>query len=234
MMEQLILPALLSAMLTLSGCNNAPLMAEKTVETAAVQTVRISGDASLIQLTTQDNQPLQAEMRAMPSGWLSGWFYNQCTAKGDMIVSGETLLIKAHNNDWHDLSDCTTHLRINLPRNVMVSIDQPAFKAEMNGQFADLNIETRAADISLSGTAHKVKIRGDALQTFLKFDEKAQPEIIDIAGRALDTTLHFPQGSAVSYRIHSRASLLDSRLPNTKGAKPEIVISGDYTRTVIK
>lgn len=97
-----------------------------------------------------------------------------------------------------------------------------------------MDIDTRAADIALSGSAQTVKIRGDAFRTRLQFDDTAQPEQIDIAGRALDTSLQFPKGTAVSYRIHAKASMFDSKLPNTPNAKPEILISGDAVRTKIR
>ncbi|MGQ5718101.1 hypothetical protein [Pseudochrobactrum asaccharolyticum] len=209
-------------------------MSEKSVAIEGIEAVRISGDASLIRLTTQDDQTMQAIMTAKPSGWLSGWFYNDCKAKGDMVVTGQILLIKARNNDWYDLSECSTDLQINLPRNASVTIDQPAFKADLQGQFSGLDIDTRAADIALSGSAQTVKIRGDAFRTRLQFDDTAQTEKIDIAGRALDTSLQFPKGTAVSYRIHAKASMLDSKLPNTPDAKPEILISGDAVRTEIR
>lgn len=233
-MDYIFLSVLLSALLALSGCTNGTQMSEKLVATEGIEAVRISGDASLIRLTTQDDQIMQAIMTAKPSGWLSGWFYNDCKAKGDMVVTGQTLQITSRNSDWYDLSECDTDLQINLPRNASVMIDQPAFKADLQGQFSGLDIDTRAADIALSGSAQTVKIRGDAFRTRLQFDDTARPEQIDIAGRALDTSLQFPKGTAVSYRIHAKASMFDSKLPNTPDAKPEILISGDAVRTEIR
>lgn len=233
-MKYMPLSALFSAIFILNGCNNETKMLEKSVATDGINTIKISGDASLIRLSTQEDQQMLAVMSAKPSGWLSGWFYNECMANGEMVVTAQTLLIKARNSDWHDLSECSSYLEINLPRNVSVEINQPAFKADLQGEFSDVNIETRAADIALNGSAQTVKIRGDAFRTKLRFDHTAQPQLIDIAGRALDTSLHFPKGTAVSYRIHAKASMLDSKLPNTPDAKPEILISGDYTHTEIR
>ena len=233
-MDYMLLSILLSAVVALSGCNNEQVSAQKSVATDDINLVKISGDASLIRLTTQDNEERQSIMTAKPSGWLSGWFYNDCKAKGDMVVSGQTLLINAHNSDWYDLSECSTYLQINLPRNVNVEIKQPAFKADLQGQFSGLDIETRAADIALTGSAKTVKIRGDAFRTKLQFDDTARPEQINIAGRALDTSLHFPKGTAISYRINAKASMFDSKLLNTPDAKPEILISGDAVRTEIR
>ncbi|UCA46681.1 hypothetical protein [Pseudochrobactrum sp. XF203] len=233
-MDYMLLSILLSAILTLSGCSNETSVSEKSVATDGIKSVTISGDASLIRLIAKDDQKQLAVMSAKPSGWLSGWFYNDCKSQGEMIVSGQTLLIKAQNSGWYDLSECSTYLQINLPRNAGVTINQPAFKGDLQGQFADLNIETRAGDISLQGAATSVRIRGDAFRTRLQFDGTTEPQQIDIAGRALDTSLIFPKGTSVNYRIHSKASLLDTKLPNTQGAKPEIVISGDYARTEIR
>ncbi|RBO98977.1 hypothetical protein [Pseudochrobactrum asaccharolyticum] len=233
-MDYLLRSILLSTVVALSGCNNEPSPATKSVATDDVNLVKISGDASFIRLTTQEDEKWQSIMTAKPSGWLSGWFYNDCKAKGDMVVTGQTLLITSRNSDWYDLSECSTDLQINLPRDASVTIDQPAFKADLQGQFSGLDIDTRAADIALSGSAQTVKIRGDAFRTRLQFDDTTQPEQIDIAGRALDTSLQFPKGTAVSYRIHAKASMFDSKLPNTPNAKPEILISGDAVRTKIR
>ncbi len=233
-MGYLLRSILLSTVVALSGCNNEPSPATKSVATDDVNLVKISGDASLIRLTTQEDEKWQSIMTAKPSGWLSGWFYNDCKAKGDMVVTGQTLLITSRNSDWYDLSECSTDLQINLPRDASVTIDQPAFKADFQGQFSGLDIDTRAADIALSGSAQTVKIHGDAFRTRLQFDDTARPEQIDIAGRALDTSLQFPKGTVVSYRIHAKASMFDSKLPNTPDAKPEILISGDAVRTKIR
>lgn len=130
-MDYIFLSVLLSALLALSGCTNGTQMSEKSVATEGIEAVRISGDASLIRLTTRDDQTMQAIMTAKPSGWLSGWFYNDCKAKGDMVVTGQTLLITSRNSDWYDLSECSTDLQINLPRDASVTIDQPAFKADL-------------------------------------------------------------------------------------------------------
>lgn len=88
-MDYLLRSILLSTVIALSGCNNEPSPAEKSVATDDVNLVKISGDASLIRLTAQDDQTMQAIMSAKPSGWLSGWFYNNCKAKGDMVVTGK-------------------------------------------------------------------------------------------------------------------------------------------------
>ncbi|MBX8801802.1 hypothetical protein HBA92_13680 [Ochrobactrum sp. MR28] len=141
-MDYIFLSVLLSALLALSGCNNEPSPVTKSVATDDVNLVKISGDASLIRLTTQDDQTMQAIMTAKPSGWLSGWFYNDCKAKGDMVVTGQTLLITSRNSDWYDLSECSTDLQINLPRNASVMIDQPAFKADLQGGNSPVWIST--------------------------------------------------------------------------------------------
>ncbi len=136
-MDYMLLSILLSAILTLSGCSNETSASEKSVTTEGIKSVTISGDASLIRLNAKDDQKQLAVMSAKPSGWLSGWFYNDCKSKGEMIVSGQTLLIKAKNSSWYDLSECSTYLQINLPRNAGVTINQPAFKGDLQGQFAD-------------------------------------------------------------------------------------------------
>lgn len=233
-MDYTVISTLLTTILLLGGCNSNGAAADRVVDTTGVNSVEISGDASTTRLSSNETQALSASMTAKPSGWLSGWFYNDCKPTGDMIVAGNKLIIKTLNSNWTDIGDCVTDLQINLPRNSDVTIDQPAFKADFQGQFATVSMNTRAADITLQGTARSVKIRGDAFRTQLRFEDDSKPERIDIAGRALDTSISFPNGTKISYQILSKASLLDTKLPNTTGAKPEILISGDYARTEIK
>lgn len=233
-MDYTVLSTLFTIILMLGGCNSNGVAADRVVDTTGVTTVEINGDASTIHLSSNETQALSAAMRAKPDGWLSGWFYKDCKPSGDMVVSGNKLIIKTQNSNWSDVGDCVTDLQINLPRNSDITIDQPAFKADLQGQFANVSMNTRAADIALQGTARSIKIRGDAFRTQLRFEDEIKPERIDIAGRALDTSISFPSGTKISYQILSKASLLDTQLPNTTGAATEIVISGDYARTEIK
>ena len=233
-LDYTLISTLISATIMLSGCNNSSSAADKVVDTAGINSVQISGDTSMIRLSTNEGQALSAGMTARPTGWLSGWFYNDCKPSGEMVIAGNKLIIKAQDNDWYDFADCGTYLDINLPKNSDVTIDQPAFKVDLQGQFANLNMDTKAADIALQGSAHSVIIRGDAFRAQLRFEDESKPELIDIAGRALDTTLSFPQSTEISYRINSKASLLDTKRKNDANANTKILISGDYARTVIR
>lgn len=218
----------------LSACTDAALLQAKTADTTGINKIILSGSASMIHLTTNTEQPMLATLQSKPDGWLSGWFYNTCETNGTIKTQAQTLTIITQEQALNDWYECTPYVQVNLPRGVAVSINQPTFKADLQGQLANLNIRTRAADISLQGSVRIATIRGEALRTVLTLDENNETEKVDIAGRALDSSLYFPAGTKLSYRIDAKASSLDTKLPNTSGAKPEILISGDYIRTTIK
>jgi len=115
-----------------------------------------------------------------------------------------------------------------------VSIDQAALQANMAGNFSAIAITSKAADVSLVGHASTIELKGDALKANLAFISVRQDENIGITGKALDATLSFAQGVAISYSVTATASFVDSTLSNTVGAKPSVVIKGDFVRATIR
>lgn len=93
-MDYTVISTLLTTILLLGGCNSNGAAADRVVDTTGVNSVEISGDASTIRLSSNETQALSASMKAKPSGWLSGWFYNDCKPTGDMIVAGNKLIKK--------------------------------------------------------------------------------------------------------------------------------------------
>lgn len=212
--------------------------AGKTLDLAGVSAIVISGEASSVRITTLASAPYQATIGSHREGWFSrwysSWFANDCSLASDMKLEASTLRIDVAPSSWMDPSDCRVEINANIKPESSVSIDQAALQATMAGNFSTIAITSKAADISLDGHASTVELKGDALKANLAFGSVRHDENIAIAGKALDATLAFGQGVAISYSVTASASFVDSSLPNTAGAKPLVVINGDFVRATIR
>ena len=212
--------------------------AGKTLDLAGVNAVVISGEASSVRLTTSASAPYQATIGSRREGWFarwySSWFANDCSLASDMKLEASTLRIDVAPSSWLDPSDCRVEINANIQPESSVSIDQAALQANMAGNFSTIAITSKAADVSLDGHASTVDLKGDALKANLAFGSVRQDENIAITGKALDATLSFGRGVAISYSVTATASLVDSALASTAGAKPSVVIKGDFVRATIR
>ena len=212
--------------------------AGKTLDLAGVSAVIISGEASSVRLTTSASGPYQATIGSRREGWFarwySSWFASDCSLASDMKLEASTLRIDVAPSSWLDPSDCRVEINANIQPESSVSIDQAALQASMAGSFSTIAISSKAADVSLDGHASTVELKGDALRANLAFGSVRQDENIAITGKALDATLSFGKGAAISYSVTATASFVDSTLSNTVGAKPSVVIKGDFVRATIR
>lgn len=212
--------------------------AAKMLDLAGVTAVVITGEASSVKLTTSAAAPYQAMISSRREGWFaswySSWFANDCRTASDMKREASTLRIDVAPSSWLDPSDCRVEINANIQPESSVSIDQAALQANMAGNFSTIAITSKAADVSLNGHASTVELRGEALKVNLAFGSVRQDETIAITGKALDATLTFGQRVAISYSVTASASFVDSSLPNTSGAKPSVVIRGDFVRATIR
>ena len=212
--------------------------AGKTLDLAGVSAVIISGEASSVRLSTSASAPYQATIGSRREGWFarwySSWFANDCSLASDMKLEASTLRIDVAPSSWLDPSDCRVEINANIQPESSVSIDQAALQASMAGSFSTIAISSKAADVSLDGHASTVELKGDALRANLAFGSVRQDENIAITGKALDATLSFGKGAAISYSVTATASFVDSTLSNTVGARPSVVIKGDFVRATIR
>ena len=233
-----------SAILGLLSFANAALAspasgdAGKTLDLAGVNAVVISGEASSVRLTTSASAPYQATIGSRREGWFSrwysSWFANDCSLARDKKLEASTLSTDVAPSSWIAPSDCRVEINANIQPESSVSIDQAALQASMAGSFSTIAINSKAADVSLDGHASTVELKGDALRANLAFGSVRQDENIAITGKALDARLSFGQGVAVSYSVAATASFVDSTITNTAGAKPSVVIKGDFVRAIIR
>ena len=151
-----------------------------------------------------------------------------------MKREASTLRIDVAPSSWLDPSDCKVEINANIAPESSVSIEQAALLASMTGNFSSIAITGKAADVSLDGHASSIDLRGEALRVNLAYGSIRQDETIAIAGKALDATLSFGRQVPISYSVIASASFVDSSLANTAGAKPSVVIKGDFVRATIR
>lgn len=85
-----------------------------------------------------------------------------------------------------------------------------------------------------TGHAASVAVSGAALRARLAFERVLNTEEIRISGAMLDASLRFFVPTPISYGVEAVASYVDSALPNTPGAKPDIRIRGEMARVRIE
>ncbi|ESY44779.1 hypothetical protein X746_20790 [Mesorhizobium sp. LNJC380A00] len=212
--------------------------AAKTLDLAGVTAIIITGEASSVKLTTSGAEPYQATIGSRREGWFaswySSWFANDCRTASDMKREASTLRINVAPSSWLDPSDCRVEINANIAPESSVSIEQAALLASMTGNFSSIAITGKAADVSLEGHASRIDLKGEALRANLAYGSVRKDETVAIAGKALDATLTFGRQVQISYSVTASASFVDSSLANTAGAKPSIVIKGDFVRATIR
>jgi hypothetical protein len=213
------------------------LAAETPLDVSGVTHVNVTGDASRVSFTTAEGEPNLARLASHPSGWplrwLTGWFLKDCRTASDMSVSGTTLTIRVSPAPLTEFADCTVSVEANLPVGGDIAIDQTATKASFQGDFGTILLKGTAADVDLRGHATSVVSHADAMRVKIHFTSAGKDESISLTSKALDADLSFG-GRAVSYRIDATASMVDTTLANTPGAKPSIDIKADFARTKIR
>lgn len=218
---------------------NTRLIPASTLDVSEVSSLRITGDASLVDITTDAKAPQTATLSSRNSGWgavwQSGWFSGGCGSPGRMHIEATTLIVEVGSQSaWFDLSDCTTELVANLRPETAIVIDQKASRTRLAGDFSTVTINSDAGDVVLEGHATDISISGQALRARLAFEHVMQDETIALAGKMMSATLQFIQPTPISYLVEATASYIDSALPNTPGARPEIRIKGEMVHTTIR
>ncbi|WP_028748258.1 hypothetical protein [Rhizobium mesoamericanum] len=231
----LFIPAFI---LMLGSAFAEPRMTGEALDISAVRSVVISGEASDIRLTASDTEPYRAKTGARRIGWFSSWysnwFFNGCRDRSVTRIDGTVLTIEVTQTAWTDLSDCKPEISANVAPGITVRIDQQALKAQLNGDFANVAISSKAADITFDGHAAGLDILGTAVRARLRYDTIRQDETVSITAQSLQADLSFGSGVPLDYSVIAKASYVDSLEPSVPGARPRVSIKGDYVHTRIR
>lgn len=212
------------------------------IDLAGVTRLEVTGAASDISISTVEDGATEAVLSGTRRGWgaiwRSGWFAGDCAGQASMRRDGETLRVDMGERGgffgWNDGDDCTLTLSAQLQPEASVSIRQNAARIQLSGDFAEIRVDSDAGDFALTGHAASVVVAGAALRARLAFERVLNTEEIRISGQMLDATVRFLVPTPISYGIEAVASFVDSALPNTPGAKPDIRIKGEMARVRIE
>lgn len=236
MMARLAALILLATPLSAQAAEDLPPV--QGLDLSGVTLVRITGEAGAIALTTVESETLSAKLSARRSGWFanwtSSWFYDDCRMASHMAIEGSMLVIDMQSTSWLDPSECRVELTANLRKGIAVAIDQVASQVRLDGEFAALSLQAKALDLTFEGHAGSLDLHGEAMRSHLTFDRTDGNETIAINARSLDTSLAFAPGTKISYAVKATAALVNSALPDTPGAEPRVMITGDYVRATIR
>jgi hypothetical protein len=217
---------------------SAAQTAEEPLDLAAVTRVEVTGEASMITLTTRDDARYEATIGGRRIGWFSHWystwFFNDCATSSRMHIDGSTLIVSVSPSSWMDPSDCRVEIRANVRKDSAVSIEQAAVQARLKGDFSSLDIDSKAADVSLDGRAASLALRGDALRVHLAYAGLQHNETVKVDARALDADLDFGGDTLIDYAVEAQASWVTSSLESSPGAKPSVRIKADMVRATIR
>lgn len=212
------------------------------LDLTGVTRLTVTGAASDISISTRGGSKQEAVLSGTRHGWgalwRSGWFAGDCAGQARMTLDGDTLTVDMGDRGgffgWNDWDDCTLTLAAGLAPEAMVSIRQNAARITLTGDFAVIDVDSDAGDFSFTGHAASVSVAGAALRARLAFERVLNTEEIRISGAMLDASLRFLVPTPISYGVEAVASYVDSALPNTPGAKPDIRIRGEMARVRIE
>ena len=212
------------------------------VDLAGVTQLSVTGAASDISISTEGDGTHQAVLSGTRHGWgaiwRSGWFAGDCAGQARMTRDGSTLTVDMGDRGgffgWNDWDDCTLTLTAALSPEARVTIRQNAARLKLSGDFAAVDINSDAGDVSFTGHAASIAVSGAALRARLAFERVVNTEEIRISGQMLDASVRFLVPTPISYSVDAVASYVDSALPNTPGAKPSISIRGEMVHATIR
>lgn len=212
------------------------------IDLTGVTRLSVTGSASDISISTRGDGEQQAVLSGTRRGWgaiwRSGWSSGECAGQARMTREGDTLHVDMGERGgffgWNDWDDCTLTLDARLAPESMVSIQQNAARMRLSGDFSVIDVKSDAGDFAFTGHAVAVAVSGAALRAQLAFERVLNTEEIRISGQMLDATVRFLVPTPISYGVEAVASYVDSALPNTQGAKPDIRIRGEMARVRIE
>jgi hypothetical protein len=207
----------------------------QSLETADITLLAVAGQASMIEVTSDPTRPYRAALSARRSGWFSRWssiwFYNECRNHSSLRLEKAVLTVDIQESSGFGSDDCMVELKANLPPSTDVTIIQKAAQVVLTGRYGNVSLDLTAGDVTLRGDAKTLSVAGEAVRANLSVTA-VEKVAVDVT--MLDLYLGFAPGTAISYRVDAVASLVDSALPDTPGAKPSVLVRTRHGRVTIR
>ncbi len=208
------------------------------LDLSEVTAIRITGDASAISLTTHANQPYEATLGGERTGWFakwySSWFDHACSTASHMRIDNGTLYVDTQPASWLEPESCRVRFTANVRKDSLVAIAQKAAEVKMTGDFSAVSFDGGATDFALTGHADSIDLAASQMRSTLSFDRTEGRETIALAAQSHDVRLTFAPGTRIDYAVDAVAAMVDSALPKTPGARPDITVKGQFVRVTIR
>lgn len=204
------------------------------LDLSAVKNVRVIGEPGSVVLTTRTDIPFVGAINQRHQGWigqlLSLWSYGECTTTSSMRLEGDTLIVTVASSN---LSSCHVVVTVNVRQGSSITVEQPAAEVDLKGIFDQVKLTSEAVNFSLSGEARDIDLKANALKAKISYDNVKGNETVLIDAKFTEADVHFAKVDAISYRIDADAAMINSRYPNTQGAKPDIRVAAEKAKVNI-
>ncbi len=208
------------------------------LDISVITAVAIGGEASSIDITTAPNRPYLATLIRRRSGWFarwnSIWSYDDCSSSSRMWIEGTLLHIDVGSSSWFGVSDCSYDINLNVKKDAAVAIHEQALSARLTGQFSAVTIESKAADVALSGHAETISVNSDALRLGIVLDSPGTAQAVTVNARMLEADLDFSAAPHLAYAVTAKASFVDTSRLSTPGAPVSLTIAGELVHATIR
>jgi len=227
---------LLAAPLPAAADDAAPT--PQHLDLSEVTAIRITGDASAINVTAADDQPYEAALGGERTGWFakwySSWFDHACPTASHMRIDRGTLYVDAQPASWLEPESCRVRFTANVRKDSAIAIEQKASEVKLTGDYSAVSFDGGATDFAITGHADTLALNASQMRTTLSFDRTEGRETIALAAQSQDVHLTFAAGTRIDYAVDATAALVDSALPKTPGARPDITVKGQFVRVTIR
>ncbi|WFS00974.1 hypothetical protein [Rhizobium tumorigenes] len=208
------------------------------LDISGITAVAIGGEASSLDITTAPDRPYLATLIRRRSGWFarwnSIWSYDDCSSSSRMWIEGTLLHIDVGLPTWFGVSDCSYDINLNVKKDAAVAIHQQALSARLTGQFSAVTIESKAADVVLSGYAETISVNSDALRLGIVLDSPGTAQAVTVNARMLEADLDFSAAPQLAYAVTAKASFVDTSRLSTPGAPVRLTIAGELVHATIR
>ncbi|WFR95484.1 hypothetical protein [Rhizobium tumorigenes] len=220
---------------TISNATQPPSL---PLDISGITAVAIGGEASSLDITTAPDRPYLATLIRRRSGWFarwnSIWSYDDCSSSSRMWIEGTLLHIDVGSSTWFGVSDCSYDINLNVKKDAAIAIHQQALSARLTGQFSAVTIESKAADVALSGHAETISVNSDALRLGIVLDSPGTAQAVTVKARMLEADLDFSAVPELAYAVTAKASFVDTSRLSTPGAPVRLTIAGELVHATIR
>lgn len=157
-----------------------------------------------------------------------------CQMTATMTREGDAMLISFDLQQtgfgFGFFGKCDPNVAVNLAVGTNLDIALQKVVAQINGQYASLNVETNDAVINFDGQANHVNVDGEKVVATVVLNNSETTDLVRINAPKLVVDLGFAANASVAYQINAAVSLFNRGIAEASNAKTRIEISSDVLK----